>query len=205
MRFRLLGLAFLRSCPAYFLVHAGSPKCFLEAIPEHIAITVKYGLRTPHQGVSCLVDIRRRNGLSVFSKEVTISQPRGNLVYSTQEAGRYEVCVSCPGGSWFQDQVYEWELSVDVSSISEGGRYADAGSKDDDTAAQGLERALARLEALEAQVEYERRMEADVLAWSEAALVWVQKLTVAQILITILCGAVTVPQLVKFFRSEKML
>ena len=33
-----------------------------------------------------------------------------------------------------------------------GGRYADAGSKDDDTAAQGLERALARLEALEAQV-----------------------------------------------------
>ena len=36
-------------------------------------------------------------------------------------------------------------------------------------------RVVARLESHRCEVEYERRMEADVLAWSEAALVWVPR------------------------------
>ena len=61
---------------------------------------------------------------------------------------------------------------MDVSSISEGGRYADAGSKDDDTAAQGLERALARLEALEAQVAESGRLRLSGAACAKRQTNW---------------------------------
>ena len=52
---------------------------------------------------------------------------------------------------WYLSQVSEWELSVDVSSIAEGGRYDGPAAQEQDAAAAGLEKALARLEALEAQ------------------------------------------------------
>eukprot|EP00931_Biecheleriopsis_adriatica_P080671 TRINITY_DN54024_c0_g1_i1.p2 TRINITY_DN54024_c0_g1~~TRINITY_DN54024_c0_g1_i1.p2 ORF type:complete len:215 (+),score=50.90 TRINITY_DN54024_c0_g1_i1:76-720(+) len=188
---------------AYFTVHEGEEKCFVETVPQHQVLTVKYR-HAENPGVECMLIFKDPQQKQVFSKRVGHEDSeQGKTAYMTQQRGDHRVCVQCTGSRWFQTTALKWELSVDMGDTDFTKSPATRGN------IKGIERqalsTLARAEAISAENEYERATEMEFRDASESVnrhVVWV-----ALFIMAIEGGLVMwqVSHLREFFKREKLI
>mmetsp|Transcript_70963 Transcript_70963/g.197147 ORF Transcript_70963/g.197147 Transcript_70963/m.197147 type:complete len:220 (+) Transcript_70963:156-815(+) len=195
------GLLFAEA--SYFHVREGEEKCFIETVPEHQVLTVKYR-HINNPGVACMLVFKDPRQTQVFSKRVgPDDSEQGKTAYMAQRRGDHRVCVQCQNSNWFQTTQLKWELSVDVGDTEFSKNPATA--KD----FHGIERsvlgALARAEAISAENDYEKIAEMDFRNASErmnSHIVFVALFIVA--LEFCLC-VWQIWHLRSFFRREKLI
>ncbi|CAE7673627.1 eca [Symbiodinium pilosum] len=146
----LLGLQPVQA--AYFNLHEGEEKCFVETVPQHQVLTVKYR-HADNPGVECMVIFKDPQKKQVFSKRVGHEDSeQGRTAYMTQQRGEHRICVQCTGSRWFQTTALKWELSVDMGDTDFSKNPATRGNM------KGIERSIlstmARAEAISAENEY---------------------------------------------------
>merc|ERR1719221_1694096 len=188
---------------AYFHVQEGHEKCFVETVPEHQVLTVKYK-HAENPGVPCMLIFKDPRGTQVFSKRVGPEElDPGKTAYMTQKKGEHRICVQCQGSKWFQTTALKWELSVDMGDTEFSKSPATKGDL------KGLERTvaatLARAEAISAENEYEKITEMEFRDASEAAnshVVWVSLFIMA--IEAVLIGW-QILNLRAFFKREKLI
>eukprot|EP00930_Biecheleria_cincta_P070334 TRINITY_DN57975_c0_g1_i1.p1 TRINITY_DN57975_c0_g1~~TRINITY_DN57975_c0_g1_i1.p1 ORF type:complete len:221 (-),score=38.67 TRINITY_DN57975_c0_g1_i1:281-943(-) len=188
---------------AYFTVHEGEEKCFVERVPQHQVLTVKYR-HAENPGVECMILFKDPQKKQVFSKRVGHEDTeQGKTAYMTQSQGDHRICVQCTGSKWFQTTALKWELSVDMGDTDFTKNPATRGN------IKGIERSvlstLARAEAISAENEYERSTEMEFREASETVnrhVVWV-----ASFIMAIEGGLVAwqVSHLRDHFRREKLI
>eukprot|EP00933_Yihiella_yeosuensis_P054794 TRINITY_DN53357_c0_g1_i1.p1 TRINITY_DN53357_c0_g1~~TRINITY_DN53357_c0_g1_i1.p1 ORF type:complete len:214 (+),score=29.05 TRINITY_DN53357_c0_g1_i1:116-757(+) len=203
--FSILLSAFLFSKveAAYFNVHQGEEKCFEQISPQHQVATVKYE-HIDNPGVECMLIFKDPKGKQAFSKRVGPEDTTGEAVYMSQSEGSHRICIQCKGASrWFQQTALKWSLHVDVGDTELVKQRARFGQM------KGVSRsvleALARIEAVSAENEYERITETEFRDSSEGVnshVVWVG------VFIMVLEGALVLWQISNlrgFFRREKLI
>lgn len=200
---RGLGSGVVLANAAYFNVHEGEEKCFVETIPEHQVLTVKYK-HTDNPGVACMLIFKDPRNTQVFSKRIGPEEKeRGQTTYMSQKGGQHRICVQCQGSKWFQTTALKWELNVDMGDTEFSKNPLTKGEF------RGVERTvhstLARAEAISAENEYEKTAEIDFRNASErmdSHVVWVSLFIMAMEL-----GLVVwqISHLHNFFRREKLI
>jgi len=190
---------------AFFHVHEGEEKCFIETVPEHQVLTVKYR-HVENPGVTCMLVFKDPRQMQVFSKRVGPEEKdSGKTAYMTQRKGEHRICVQCqgPGSKWFQTTALKWELSVDMGDTE----FSKSPATRDDL--RGVERTisstLARTEAIAAENEYEKTAEMEFRDASErmnshVVIVALFIMTMEGLLITW-----QIFHLHAFFRREKLI
>eukprot|EP00933_Yihiella_yeosuensis_P015246 TRINITY_DN13364_c1_g1_i1.p1 TRINITY_DN13364_c1_g1~~TRINITY_DN13364_c1_g1_i1.p1 ORF type:complete len:221 (+),score=45.87 TRINITY_DN13364_c1_g1_i1:69-731(+) len=201
----LIGASILsRSEAAYFNVHQGEEKCFVENIAEHQVMTVKYRhLENP--GVECMLVFKDSKHKQVFSKRVAPEDKgKGNAIYMTQSKGEHRICIQCKGASrWFQQTALKWELHVDMGDMML--TQSPATKKHITGTQRSVMETLARLEAVTAENEYEKISETHFRDASEAVN---SHVVLVGIFIMVLEGLLVVWQINNlwgFFRREKII
>mmetsp|Transcript_119514 Transcript_119514/g.283749 ORF Transcript_119514/g.283749 Transcript_119514/m.283749 type:complete len:202 (-) Transcript_119514:110-715(-) len=199
---RVLPVLVLSVEAAYFNLHEGEEKCFVETVPQHQVLTVKYR-HAENPGVECMVIFKDPQQKQVFSKRVGHEDSeKGRTSFMTQQRGEHRICVQCPG-RWFQTTALKWELSVDMGDTDFTKNPATRGNL------KGIERSvmstLARAEAVSAENEYERTTEMEFRDASELVnrhVVWVALFIMA------MEGGLVMWQfshLREFFKREKLI
>jgi len=188
---------------AYFNVHEGEEKCFIETVPEQQVMTVKYR-HAENPGVACMLVFKDPRQMQVFSKRVGPEDTElGKAAYMTQRRGEHRICVQCQGSRWFQTTALKWELSVDMGDTEFSRNPA---TRQD---LRGVERtimaALARTEAISAENEYEKTAEMEFRDASESMN---SHVVLVSLFIMAMEGALVVWQICHlrdFFKREKLI
>lgn len=188
---------------AYFNVHEGEEKCFVETVPEHQTLTVKYK-HIDNPGVECMLVFKDPRQTQVFSKMIgREDREPGKTAYMTQRRGEHRICVQCQGSRWFQTTALKWELSVDMGDTEFSRSPATRGDL------KGVERTLlatlARAEAISAENEYEKSTEMEFRDASEhmnSHVVWV---AVFIIVMEVSLVGWQILHLRTFFKREKLI
>mmetsp|Transcript_68239 Transcript_68239/g.134872 ORF Transcript_68239/g.134872 Transcript_68239/m.134872 type:complete len:213 (+) Transcript_68239:144-782(+) len=188
---------------AYFNVHEGEEKCFVEQTPEHQVMTVKY-THTENPGVPCMLVFKDPRGMQVFSHRVGPEEKdQGKTSYMTQRRGEHRICVQCKGTKWFQTTALKWELHIDMGDTDWSRNPATRKEL------KGIEKAvastLARTEAISAENEYEKISEMEFRDASE--LMNSHVVMVALFIMAMEAAAITwqVCHLRTFFQREKLI
>jgi len=187
---------------AYFHVHEGEEKCFMETVPEHQVLTVKYRhLENP--GVACMLLFKDPDKRQVFSKRVGPDDKEGGkTAYMTQQRGEHKICLQCTGSRWFQTTALKWELSVDMGDTDQANSPATRG--DLSVVEKTIMATLARADALSAENEYEKTAELEFRHTSEAVNVHIIHVTVFIVVIEAVLCVWQIIHLRHFFRREKL-
>lgn len=187
---------------AYFNVHEGAEKCFVETVPEHQVLTVKYK-HINNPGVGCMLIFKDPRGTQVFSKRIgpEDSEP-GKTAYMAQRRGEHRVCVQCQGSKWFQTTALKWELSVDMGDTEFNKNPATRGEL------KGIERTMlataARVEAISAENEYEKSSEMEFRDASERINSHVVFVSLFIMTMEICLVAWQIMHFAAFFKREKL-
>jgi len=187
---------------AYFHMDRGVEKCFVESVPAQQVITVSHRhLENP--GVGCMLIFKDPGGKQVFSKRIDAEdQEMGKTVYMAQSEGMHRICIECEGHSWLQQAPMKWEVSVDIGDVQFTRNPVTRG--DFHSVEKSLMGALARIEAISAENEYEKSTEMDFRNVSEqmnSHIVWVALFIVAM---EIALCVWQISHLRDFFRREKL-
>eukprot|EP00929_Paragymnodinium_shiwhaense_P098205 TRINITY_DN59724_c0_g1_i1.p1 TRINITY_DN59724_c0_g1~~TRINITY_DN59724_c0_g1_i1.p1 ORF type:complete len:212 (+),score=66.11 TRINITY_DN59724_c0_g1_i1:100-735(+) len=188
---------------AYFHVHEGEEKCFVETVPAQQVLTVQYRHRD-NPGVACMIIFKDPRNTQVFSKRVGPDEKEtSKAAYMAQKKGDHKVCVQCQGSKWFQTTALKWELKVDMGDTEFSKNPATRGDL------RSVERTalstLARVEAIAAENDYEKAAEMDFRNVSESMnshVIWVA------VFIIVLEGGLAawqVSHLLAFFGKEKLI
>merc|ERR1719160_536224 len=149
LRLGILVLLQIAADAAYFYVHEGAEKCFLETVAEHQVLTVKYKT-LDNPGVTCDLVFKDPRKTQVFSKRIDPHvDPAGKTAYMTQRRGEHRICIVCKGSKWFTTTAVKWELSVDVGDTEFVTNPAT--TKDLNSVERTVSAVLARLEAINAE------------------------------------------------------
>lgn len=188
---------------AYFYVQESRNKCFVESVPVGVALTVTYK-NHENPGVACSIIFKDPNGRTVFSREVLASEPEGKVSHMTAAAGEYNVCIACASSKWFNTQLLKWSISIELGDTDIN--LHELAKKDDVDSLQHKLRVIEKkLEAMQAENEYERSQD-DVLQRTNESInsrvVW---FSVLQLLL--LCGTtlLSVFYLIRYFHSQKII
>merc|ERR1719335_1956225 len=139
---------------AYFHVHEGEEKCFIETVPEHQVLTVKYR-HIDNPGVACMLVFKDPRETQVFSKRIDPEETQAaKTAYMTQRRGEHRICIQCQGSKWFQTTALKWELSVDMGDTEFSRNPATRGELS--AVERTVQSTLARAEAIVAENEYEK-------------------------------------------------
>jgi len=188
---------------AYFHVHEGEEKCFVETVPEHQVLTVKYR-HTDNPGVACMLVFKDPRQTQVFTKRIAEDdKEQGKTAYMTQKQGEHRVCIKCEHSRWMATRPLKWEIHVDMGdtefSRSPATRLEFKGVE------RTLASTLARTEAISAENEYEKTTEVEFRDASEQINSHV--VLVSMFIMTIEAGLIAwqTTHLRAFFRREKMI
>ncbi|PFH32940.1 transmembrane protein [Besnoitia besnoiti] len=188
---------------AYFYVQESQDKCFVESVPVGVALTVTY--KNPENpGVTCSIIFKDPNGRSVFSREVLPTDAYGKISHMTASVGEYKVCISCASSKWFSTQLLKWSVSIELGDTDIN--IDDLAKKDQVDSLQLKLHAIAkRLEAMQAENEYERLQEERFQRTNESINSRVVWFSVLQLLL--LCGTtlISVFYLIRYFHSQKII
>eukprot|EP00451_Oxyrrhis_marina_P003382 CAMPEP_0204260882 /NCGR_PEP_ID=MMETSP0468-20130131/6628_1 /ASSEMBLY_ACC=CAM_ASM_000383 /TAXON_ID=2969 /ORGANISM="Oxyrrhis marina" /LENGTH=203 /DNA_ID=CAMNT_0051235367 /DNA_START=14 /DNA_END=625 /DNA_ORIENTATION=+ len=187
---------------AYFYVNEGQTKCFVETVPQHQVLTAKYK-HWENPGVQCSVEFKNPKGVTVFAKVVQPTEETGKTAYMTQAAGEHKICIVCRSSKWFHSSSMKWELSVDVGDADLATNPAT--SHDLNSAEQKASAVLARIDAIVAENDYERKLEASWRDTSESVHASIKWLNILQIIVMMGCSAFQVFHLKGFFQSQKLI
>mmetsp|Transcript_46409 Transcript_46409/g.84970 ORF Transcript_46409/g.84970 Transcript_46409/m.84970 type:complete len:221 (+) Transcript_46409:131-793(+) len=187
---------------AYFHVHEGEEKCFMENVPEGQVLTVKYR-HIENPGVECKLVFKNPQNTEVHSKVIASDQLQAaQAAYMAKVAGEHRICIQCQGSKWFQTTVLKWELSVDMGDTSFFRSPATAGE------VQGVQKTimstLARAEAISAENEYEKSTEMDFRNMSERVNSHIVGVSVFIMVIEMGLCVWQIMHLRDFFRREKL-
>lgn len=188
---------------AYFNVHEGEEKCFVETVPEQQVLTVKYR-HADNPGVPCMLVFKDPRQTQVFSKRVgPDDKERGKTAYMTQRRGEHRICVQCQGSKWFQTTALKWELSVDMGDTEFSRSPATRGDL------RGVERTIsatmARAEAISAENEYEKAAEMEFRDASERMNSHVVLVSVFIMVMEVVMVVWQIWNLRSFFKREKLI
>lgn len=188
---------------AYFNVHEGEEKCFVETAPEHQVMTVKYR-HAENPGVPCMLIFKDPRGMQVFSKRIGPEEKEaGKTVYMTQRHGEHRICVQCQGSRWFQTTALKWELHVDMGDMEFTKNPATRNEL------RGIERTamatLARAEAISAENEYEKISEMEFRDASESMNSHVVLVSLFIMVMETILVVWQVCHLRTFFQREKLI
>merc|ERR1712096_33003 len=77
---------------AYFHVHEGETKCFIETVPEQQVLTVKHR-HIDNPGVACMLVFKDPRETQVFSKRIGPEDTEAaKTAYMTQRRGEHRIC-----------------------------------------------------------------------------------------------------------------
>lgn len=196
------GLALVSA--AYFHVKQGQQKCFLETIPEHQFVTIKYR-HVDNPGIPCMLLFKDPRGKGVFSKRVGENErEQGKTGFMTQRQGEHKVCIKCEGkSSWLQKAPLKWEFHVDLGDTDPSKLPA---SRDDfHGVSRTLQSTFSRAESIKAENEYEKSAEIEFRDVSERMN---NHVVVVSIFIMVMEACLVgwqISHLRSFFRREKLI
>nr|PIL96438.1 transmembrane protein [Toxoplasma gondii COUG] len=193
----------LGASAAYFYVQESQDKCFVESVPVGVALTVTY--KNPENpGVTCSIIFKDPSGRSVYSKEVLPTEPQGKISHMTATAGEYKVCISCASSKWFNTQLLKWSISIELGDTEIN--LDELAKKDQVDSLQLKLQAIAkRLEAMQAENEYERVQEERFQRTHESINSRVLWFSVLQLLLLCATTLVSVFYLIRYFHSQKII
>lgn len=187
---------------AYFYVHEGAERCFVETVAEHQVLTVKYKT-LDNPGVTCDLVFKDPRKTHVFSKRIDPHvDASGKAAYMTQKRGEHQICVVCKGSRWFTTQALKWEVSVDVGDTE--FISSPATRKDLTGVERTVSAVLARLEAINAENEYEKSTEVEFRDTSERVNSRVVLFALLIMLFEAVLCAWQILHLKGFFHSQKL-
>ncbi|CDJ41441.1 emp24/gp25L/p24 family domain-containing, transmembrane protein, putative [Eimeria tenella] len=151
---------------AYFYVQESQDKCFIESVPTGVALTASYK-NHENPGVTCSIIFKDPSGRSVYSREVLPADAEGKVTHMTTTTGEYQVCISCASSKWFNTQLLKWSLSIELGDTDIN--IDDLAKKEHVNSVHLKLQAIARrLEAMQAENDYERVQEERFQRTSEA-------------------------------------
>lgn len=193
----------LGASAAYFYVQESQDKCFVESVPLGVALTVTYN-NPENPGVTCSIVYKDPSGRSVYSKEVLPTEPQGKISHMTATAGEYKICISCASSKWFNTQLLKWSISIELGDTEIN--LDELAKKDDVDSLQLKLQAIAkRLEAMQAENEYERVQEERFQRTHESINSRVVWFSVLQLLLLCATTLVSVFYLIRYFHSQKII
>ncbi|CDI84830.1 emp24/gp25L/p24 family domain-containing, transmembrane protein, putative [Eimeria praecox] len=164
----ILALAFFvhAASAAYFYVQESQDKCFIESVPTGVALTASYK-NHENPGVTCSIIFKDPTGRSAYSREVLPADVEGKVTHMTTTTGEYQVCISCASSKWFNTQLLKWSLSIELGDTDIN--IDDLAKKDHVNSVHLKLQAIARrVEAMQAENDYERVQEERFQRTSEA-------------------------------------
>lgn len=189
---------------AYFYVHEGQDKCFVESVPVGVPLTVSYR-NTDNPGVPCNIIYKDPQNRPVYSREVPPAETEGKVSYMTTTTGEYKVCISCSAGTrWLGTNLLRWSVSIELGDTDIN--LEDLAKREQVDSLQLKMQAIAgRLEAMQKENDYERAQEERHQKTCEdtnSRIVW---FSVLQLLL--LCGTthISVFYLLRYFQSQKVI
>jgi len=190
---------------AYFNVHEGEDKCFMENMPLHQVLMVKH--RHPdNPGVECMLLFKDPKGVEVFSKRIgPDDKDQGKTAYLTQTHGEHQVCVRCHGSAWFKSNPLKWELSIEMGESDFGDSAVAATKQDLNGVSRTMHAVLGRVEAVSAENDYEKVEE---MAFRDASEEVNSHVVLVSVFIMVIEAALVLWQirhLRTFFRREKLI
>ncbi|OEH77124.1 transmembrane emp24 domain-containing protein 9 [Cyclospora cayetanensis] len=188
---------------AYFYVQESHEKCFIESVPADLALTAAY---KDHEnpGVTCSIIFKDPTGRSVYSREVLPTDMEGKVTHVTTTPGEYQVCISCSPSKWSSTQLLKWSLSIELGDTDVN---TDELAKKEHVNSVHLKlQAIARrVEAMQAENDYERVQEERFQRTSEAINSRVVWFSVLQLLLLCACTLASIFYLVRYFHSHKII
>eukprot|EP00921_Rhytidocystis_pertsovi_P009994 GHVQ01015978.1.p1 GENE.GHVQ01015978.1~~GHVQ01015978.1.p1 ORF type:complete len:211 (-),score=15.88 GHVQ01015978.1:430-1062(-) len=188
---------------AYFFVTEGTDKCFIENVPQSVAMTVAYD-NPDNQGVACNIIFKDPDNLQVFSREVLHTSPKGKVTYLTTAAGDHLVCISCQSSKWISTAQLKWSLSIELGDTDIN--FDQVAKKDAvGSIEQRMRKLLAVIDAHSAGNEYERQQEEEFRTASETVHSRVLWFSVSQILLLAVTTLFAIFHLTRFFQTQKII
>lgn len=201
----ILALAFFvhAASAAYFYVQESQDKCFIESVPTGVALTASYK-NHENPGVTCSIIFKDPTGRSAYSREVLPADVEGKVTHMTTTTGEYQVCISCASSKWFNTQLLKWSLSIELGDTDIN--IDDLAKKDHVNSVHLKLQAIARrVEAMQAENDYERVQEERFQRTSEAINSRVVWFSVLQLLLLCACTLVSIFYLVRYFHAHKII
>ncbi|CDJ46064.1 emp24/gp25L/p24 family domain-containing, transmembrane protein, putative [Eimeria brunetti] len=199
----LLGLSAHFASAAYFYVQESQDKCFIESVPTGVALTASYK-NHENPGVTCSIVFKDPTGVSAYSREVLPADVEGKVTHMTTTTGEYQVCISCASSKWFNTQLLKWSLSIELGDTDIN--IDDLAKKDHVNSVHLKLQAIARrVEAMQAENDYERVQEERFQRTSEAINSRVVWFSVLQLLLLCACTVVSIFYLVRYFHAHKII
>eukprot|EP00922_Rhytidocystis_sp_ex-Travisia-forbesii_P057583 GHVS01085247.1.p1 GENE.GHVS01085247.1~~GHVS01085247.1.p1 ORF type:complete len:215 (+),score=28.63 GHVS01085247.1:226-870(+) len=188
---------------AYFYVTEGTDKCFLENVPQSVALTVAYDNPDNH-GVACAIIFRDPHGHQVFKREVLHTSPKGKVTHLTTVAGDHRVCISCPASKWISTEQLKWTLSIELGDTDIN--LEQVAKKEEVGVVEGrLHKLLNLVDTISAENDYERNQQEDFKYSSETVNSRVLWFAVGHILVLSVTTLFSVFHLTRFFRTQKLI
>lgn len=188
---------------AYFYVQESQDKCFIESVPTGVALTASYK-NHENPGVTCSIIFKDPSGRSAYSREVLPADVEGKVTHMTTTTGEYQVCISCASSKWFNTQLLKWSLSIELGDTDIN--IDDLAKKDHVNSVHLKLQAIARrVEAMQAENDYERVQEEKFQKTSEAINSRVVWFSVLQLLLLCACTLVSIFYLVRYFHAHKII
>lgn len=188
---------------AYFYVQESQDKCFLESVPTGVALTASYK-NHENPGVTCSIIFKDPTGRSVYSREVLPADTEGKVTHMTTTTGEFQVCISCASSKWFNTQLLKWSLSIELGDTDIN--IEDLAKKEHVNSVHLKLQAIARrVEAMQAENDYEKVQEERFQRTSEAINSRVVWFSVLQLLLLCACTLVSIFYLVRYFHAHKII
>eukprot|EP00922_Rhytidocystis_sp_ex-Travisia-forbesii_P064458 GHVS01095780.1.p1 GENE.GHVS01095780.1~~GHVS01095780.1.p1 ORF type:complete len:221 (-),score=42.72 GHVS01095780.1:81-716(-) len=188
---------------AFFYVTEGTDKCFLEHVPQGLAMTVAYHNPDNH-GVTCAIIFKDPHGQQVFKREVLSTSPKGKVTHLTTVAGDHRVCVSCPASKWISTEQLKWSLSIELGDTDFD--LAQVAKKDDVGVVEAkVHRLLSLVDTISAENDHERTQQEEFKYTSETVNARVLWFAVGHIIVLSVTTLFSVFHLTRFFRTQKLI
>jgi len=188
----------------YFNLDEGTPKCFLEEVPENTLIVGKVkaeGLATP-DGEARGVKITAKDPSDVVIIDMDLRMPSDVFSFTSHLGGEHTFCFQPNTTRWFgHRQPIKFYLDIQTGESAED--YEDAIGKDHLSALElKIRRLTNRLRDIRAEQNYQRYREEQFRNTSESTNARVMWWSITQTAILSLCGLWQITHLKGFFKAK---